>query len=554
MAFDKNFWKPNRAQEPFLAVPTTVKEAFLGGGAGFGKSDVLLVYGVSHRWHENPRFKQVFMRRTFPELRNEIIPRSREIYSKFGATLNRSEMAWTFPRLDQYGGTGMSNAGAMIFLGHCENEDDVHKYDSMEINLYTPDELTSYTEWIYLYIAFTRVRTSDPTLPAIVRGAGMPGNIGHTWVKRRFVDPYPAGGKVIVGKGGNKRVYIHATYEDNKEHLDPTYGTSLEALPEAEKKAKKYGDWSAYLGQVFDEFRDRHYPDEPDNALHCISPFQIPEWWPKFVIGDWGYTAMTYIGYYAVSPYKRLYLYREQHWLKTKINEWAPYVKEHIERENPKIVKFCQSAKQDRGQDQTIQQQLEEALGVQIELSSNSPGSRVAGKILIHEYLRWKQKYVPTAEIPVFNDEYSRWILRNKGLVEYKNYLRMFDLPEEEKNIPKLQIFLCDKDHVFGTNHPDCCPLMVESIKACNYDKPKNNKPAEDVAEFEGDDPYDDLRYACDTAERYFEEAKEEFEKFQKREEYSQLLMRTQDMTAFYRNMHKVESEENVTAVRRFHR
>src|SRR5437667_419009 len=75
MSFDKSFWRPNKKQEQFLALPTTIKEAFYGGGAGSGKSDVLLVYGIVHRWHENSMFKQVFLRRTFPELRNEGMPR-----------------------------------------------------------------------------------------------------------------------------------------------------------------------------------------------------------------------------------------------------------------------------------------------------------------------------------------------------------------------------------------------------------------------------------------------------------------------------------------------
>ena len=100
-----NEWRPEPKQELFLVIPTTVKEAFYGGGAGSGKSDVLLLYGIVHRWHEHPKFKQVFMRRTYPELRNEIIPRSRELYRRFGATLNKTEMCWTFPRTDQYGGT-----------------------------------------------------------------------------------------------------------------------------------------------------------------------------------------------------------------------------------------------------------------------------------------------------------------------------------------------------------------------------------------------------------------------------------------------------------------
>ena len=72
-------WKPNKRQAIFLSIPLTIKEAMYGGGAGSGKSDVLLMYGIVHRWHENPKFKQVFMRRTTPDLKKEIVPRSREI-------------------------------------------------------------------------------------------------------------------------------------------------------------------------------------------------------------------------------------------------------------------------------------------------------------------------------------------------------------------------------------------------------------------------------------------------------------------------------------------
>ena len=553
---DVNSWKPNNKQAIFLAIPTSIKEAFYGGGAGSGKSDVLLVYGIVHRWHENSKFKQVFMRRTFPELKNEIVPRSREIFPRFGASWNNTDMTWTFPREDQFGARERgTNSGAMIKLGHCQDEKDVHQYDSMEISLFTPDEITSLTEYIYLYIAFERNRApKNSGLPSITRGAGMPGGIGHTFTKKRFVDPYPAGGKIIVGRGGNKRIYIHATLADNEDHIDPTYAQSLDGRPEAERKAKKFGDWSAYLGQVFDEFRDKKYPDEPVNALHVIAPFDIPSWWPKMVIGDWGFAAMTYIGFYAISPTKRLYLYRELYWLKTKISEWAPIVKDFCDKENPRIVKFCKSAGQERGQEHTIQQQISEALGRPIELSSNSPGSRVAGKMLIHEYFRWKEKpVIPPSEMPVYDESYAMWIYRNKGEIDYKNYLRMFNPPELETNIPKMQIFLCGDEH--HENHPNCCPVMIDSIKACSYDKPKSNKPAEDVAEFEGDDPYDDLRYAVDSADRYFDEAKEEFSKIQAQEELIARLNNTNDWTAFYRNSHKLESDESNTikGISRYH-
>jgi len=542
MPFDKDGnWRANPKQEIFLALPITIKEALLGGGAQSGKSEVLLIYPLVRQWYKNPRFKQVFMRRTFPELRNEIIPRSREFYNKFGATFNKTDMCWTFPREDQYGGTGMTNDGAMIFLGHCETEDDVHKYDTMEINLFTPDELTSMTEWIYLYIGFERVRApKNSDLPAVIRAAAMPGGIGHTFVNKRFVKPYPSGGKVLVGKGGNKRIYIHATLVDNEQYGDPKYAQSLEGLPEAEKKAKKYGDWNAYLGQVFDEFRDKRYPDEPDNALHVIEPVEIPAWWPRLLIGDWGFRAMTWIGFAAISPNKRLYIYRELHWIKTRIEEWAPYVKDYLDKENPRVVKFCKSAGQDRGQEHTIQQQISSALGRSVQLTNNTSGSRVAGKMLIHEYLRWKPKYVVQKEQTVYSEEYSMWLMRNRGIEEYKKYLTSFMPPEPEDNIPKLQI----------TNDN---PVLIEAIKACSYDKPKDNKPAEDIAEFEGDDPIDGLRYIVDAAEAFFDESKEEFERIQKQEILVQHLQNTGDWTAFYRNMRVVESGSGVQPVKRFH-
>lgn len=540
MAFDKDHWKPNPKQAEFLSIPTTIREAFIGGSNGFGKSDVLLMYAIVHRWHENPRFKQVFSRRTFPELKNEIVPRSQEIYPKFGATFNRSEMCWTFPRLDQFG-SGYSNNGARIFLAHCEDENDVHKYDSMEINLYTPDELPSFTEYIYLYIAFTRVRTSDPLLPAIVRGAGTPGGVGHSFVKKRFVDPCPEGGSVIVGRGGNKRIYIHATLADNP-HIDPGYRQALEALPEAEKRAKLHGDWDAFKGQVFDEFRDKKYPDEPENALHVIEEFEIPEWWPRIVVGDWGMRAMTWVGFTAISPTKRLYIYREMAWTGVKIEMWAPYVKEYIDKENPRLVRFCKSAGQDRGQEHTIQEQIASALNHEIELTTNTPGSRVAGKVLLHEYLRWRKKpIIPANEMPEYNEDYAMRLYRLKGEVAYNKYLELFSVAKEEPSIPKLQIF-------------NSCPILIEALKTCTYEKPKNNKPAEDVAEFEGDDPYDGIRYIVDAAESYFKTAQDEMIRFENREKMVNQLNNTQDYTAFYRNMRKFDSAGITKPVSRFHK
>lgn len=533
----KREWKPTPKQAEFLSVPFSVKEAFYGGGAGSGKSDVLLMYPIIHKLHENPKFKQVFMRRTYPELRNEIVPRSREIYRHFGAVFNATNMTWTFPRPDQYG-SGAYPEGAMIFLGHCDTENDVHKYDSMEINLYTPDELTSFSEWMYLYIGFTRTRTSHKELPAIIRAAGMPGNIGHTWVKNRFVRHFPLGGKLILGKGGNKRIYIHSTAADNP-HIDPNYLPQLEALPEAEKQAKKYGSWDAYLGQVFEEFRDKQYPDEPLNALHVIEPFTIPDWWPRLVAIDWGYTppAMTYVSYGAISPSKRVYIYREQFWQKTKIEVWAPYVREFLDSENPRVVKLCRSANQERGGEHTILQQIESALGRPMSLSNNSPHTRVATKMLLHEYLRWTSKPIIQSEQSPYDENHAQWLIRNRTLKEYNSYIKQYEPPEDETNLPKLQIF-------------KTCPKLTEAIRSCVY----SETTPEDVAQFDGDDPYDTLRYLIDEADRYFDDSLKEYDKLRAQESIVNQLQATGDMTAFYRNARHLEKSNKKVAIRRFSR
>lgn len=526
-------WKPFLKQEKFLQMPLTVKEGFFGGAVYGGKSDVLLMYPIVHGWIKHPKFKGLFLRRTMPELRNEIIPRSKMYYPRWGGKFNKSDSIWEFP------------SGAMILFGHCEDEDDVHNYDSFQGNYVAFDELTSFTEWQYLYVTIERTRRQtkfDTDLPMIVRSASNPGNTGHTWVKKRFIDPAPKGHVLIHGKGGMKRIFIPSTIEDNP-YAEEQYKRELDALPEAERKAKKFGDWSAYEGQVFEEFRERWYPDEPSNALHVIpgDTLEIPDWWPKIVVGDWGYRAMTWIGFGAISPSERLYVYRELSFQKTKIQEWGSVLKEYLDKENPRQITFCKSAAQDRGQEHTIQQQIETAIDRPIGLSNNSPGSRVAGKQLLHEYLRWKPKYVPEFNPGEYSQEKAMWLLRNRGTKEYNSYLSSFRPPEAENNIPRLQI-------------ASSCQLLINAIKSATYAKPKNNIPAEDVAEWDGDDPYDGIRYLCDAADRYFTEAQREMEKLKAQEQLIQRLNNTQDWTAFYRNARFIEkqSEGSVKPIARY--
>ena len=532
-------WKPTKKQAEFLSLPFSIREGFYGGGAGSAKTEVILMFPIVHGFHLKSQYKQLVMRCTTKQIKKEILPRSYEIYPKFGAVFNESDMLWVFPREDQFG-SGAKPTGARVYFGHCENENDVHIYDSMQINVFSPDEVTSLTYSKYSYIGFTRVRSSDPELPAIIRAGGMPGDVGHSWVKKRFVDPAPEGGKIILGKAGNKRIYIHATLKDNP-YIDPTYMQGLQNLPEAEYRAKM-GDWDAYLGQVFEEFRDIHYEDEPENAIHVCEPFDIPSWWPRIVSIDWGHKAMCSVGWGAISPNQKLYVYRHQYWYGKLIAEWAPEIKFFIDREQPADVVICHSANQHRGDPHTILEQVSEQLGVSVRLGEKN---RLAGKTLLHEYLRWTPRVQLSSELTgQYDPEVANWILRNKSRKAYDDYVAAFNQQPIKEDIPRIQFF----------NTADV-KLICDSIKMCTYENDSSDgKKKEDVKEFNGDDPYDMLRMLLHSADQYFGVASETAVKLNKTEEVRIRLAETGDMTQFYRNMRKLETEEEIQPIQRFHR
>ena len=155
--------------------------------------------------------------------------------------------------------------------------------------------------------------------------------------------------------------------------------------------------------------------------------------------------------------------------------------------------------------------------------------------MLIHEYLRWKPKpKLVTAEAFAYDENYAMSILRRKGQQGYEEYLRLFE-PEVEELLPKL---LISKE----------CPVLINAIKACGYDK----KKIEDIAEFDGDDPIDGLRYIVDAAHNFVSTAVNEMENAQQQERILHQLQNTQDYTGYYRNMRALESGNKVKMIRRY--
>jgi hypothetical protein len=264
-------------------------EVFLGGAAGPGKTDVLLMkplYNVKHQ-----RFKGIIFRRTFPEL-EEIIDRSRMWYPTYGGEFRETNRRWHFP------------SGATIKFSHMENEKDKYKHQSSEYQYIAFDEATQFSPTQYLYL-FSRARTTDPNIAVQIYAASNPGGIGHQFIKDRFgIGLKEARTTIYDEKTHLSRIFIPGLLDDNPTLLqnDPGYLARLDQLPEIERMRLRFGIWDAFEGQVFAEL---------NKQIHGVEPFDIPPEWERFRTFDWGYSAPFSVGWWAVDFDGKLYRYRE---------------------------------------------------------------------------------------------------------------------------------------------------------------------------------------------------------------------------------------------------
>lgn len=522
----EKIWKPHAVQSEFVKIPFSIFEALYGGAAGGGKSELLLMLPILYGWHDVPGFQGIIFRKTFPQLEESLIPRSHGFYKHLSGKYNDTKHVWTFP------------SGATIRFSYLETDDDARDHDTAEYQYAGFDELTALPDSPnfnrYLYIT-SRCRSSIPGVIAIVRSATNPGNVGHVWVRTRFVAPHPEGRVRLYDKASETyRMFIPAKLTDNPYLMarDPGYLKRLNLLPEAERRAKVLGDWWVFAGQVFSEWRDPYtgtkFADEPSNACHVVPDFEPPLWWPRVIAADWGYAAKTWVGWGAVSPDQRLFLYREYCKEKLDITDWGADVKRlsQYELDSIKVAVLDPSAWGKRGEPKTLAQQIEEATEIKWEKADND---RLGGKLWMHEMLRWKQ--IPPGYTPQegFNSETFQRILRISGPGPATDYYDLFQPQALETNIPKLQV--CKS-----------CVEFRKVVPACIYEE-KDGVAVEDVKEFNGDDPYDGGRYLLKAFQRLLKLAVSEGQKMDRLGQIIAALEATGDWNRYYRQMHAFEKK-----------
>lgn len=399
-------YKPTPKQAMFHA--TDADEVLYGGAAGGGKSKAI-VMDAFFRCMMFPGTHAFIFRRTYSELEDTIIKEAKESYPAGLYKYNGARHEISFPN------------GSMIHFRHCAFVADMYNYKGAEIQWLYFDELTSFEQEIYDFLK-TRLRAKKSlgVIPCI-RSSSNPGDIGHGWVKKMFVDAAPymqIFTREVVSKASGKKKtyrmqYIPSLVTENP-YISDDYIFQLESKPEALRNALLYGDWNAFEGQVFTEWSDKpeHYQDRL--WTHVVEPFEIPVTWPRYMSFDHGYSKPFSVGWWALAPDGALYRYREWYGCEPRTPNIGlkltprQIVDGILDRErnfetadNLRVDRIADPAIFDRSRGDSVAQQMEP--------SGNAPGVyfrpgehvRIAGKMQMHERLRFDA--TGRAKMYVFN-------------------------------------------------------------------------------------------------------------------------------------------------------
>jgi hypothetical protein len=284
----KIVWTPQPGPQTAL-IQCPVFEVFFGGSRGGGKTDGVLGDWTAHASEYGQYASGLMVRRKRTEL-VDTIERSKMLYTPLGAKYHEQDKLFRFPD------------GARLRFAYLENDSDADNYQGHAYTRVYVEEIGNFPRPQPIMKLMATLRSSNG-VPVGFRATGNPGGIGHAWVKERYINPSPAGWKIITSEFKNPftdetvtrdRVYIPSRLSDNKILMesDPGYVANLQMLGSPELvRAWLEGDWDVVAGAAFEKLT---------RNKHMIRTFEIPEYWTKFTCMDWG-TAKPYsIGWYTV--------------------------------------------------------------------------------------------------------------------------------------------------------------------------------------------------------------------------------------------------------------
>lgn len=356
-------------QKQFLEKVEQTPIVFFGGAKGGGKSKgvrlILLLRRLQH-----PHTHAALFRRTYKELEGNHIRPLFEEFPILRKYWNDSKKILTIPN------------GSTIEFCHCESEKDVDKYQGREFDDLAIEEAGQWLEKMFRTLLGSN-RSSTPGIKPRALLTGNPGGIGHTWLKRLFIER-----RFNDRERPADYAFIKALVDDNPALLenDPDYVHRLNSEPnEALRKAYRYGDWDIFAGQYFGEIR---------REIHMVKPFPIPKHWSRFGSYDFGFNHPAAFGWFACDEDGNVFLYREFVKAQLRVDQFAKFLNEFDDTKllNPIVAGWDAWAQKNvlhsgpRGSAPTV---AEEFSNHGIDLT-RAEIDRIQGATQLRNYLAWQ--------------------------------------------------------------------------------------------------------------------------------------------------------------------
>jgi hypothetical protein len=302
-------WSPLKGSQA-LAVSCPHHHILYEGSRGPGKTDAqLMAYrklvGLGYGGH----WRGIIFDRQYKNL-DDIINKSLRWFPAFrdGARFLRSkgDYKWVWP------------GGEELLFRQIMRKDDYWNYHGQEFAFIGWNELCKFPN-PELYDAMMSCNRTGflpsehspdlanplPKIPLVVFSTTNPYGPGHGWVKKRFIDPAPAGVPLptitdvfnpqtqLREKVIKTQVRLFGSYRENR-YLTPEYIAELEKVRDPNKrKAWLEGDWNIVAGGAID--------DVWDESIHVIPRFVVPEGWRLDRSFDWGSTKPFSCGWWALA-------------------------------------------------------------------------------------------------------------------------------------------------------------------------------------------------------------------------------------------------------------
>ena len=226
-----------------------------------------LEYVVDKVSIDYPEYQALLVRRTYPQLLRNIKPETDKLYKNYGAVWKERDHCYVFP------------SGALIYLVHCADIRALDNYIGGNFHYIGIDEANTFPEdWIDRILS--SARSTHPEIKVFRRLTANPGNIGHTWLKKKYVErcaPRITGPKTYNEeydvwhqdkRSGDAYIedgltykFIPSTVFDNPSitENDPAYVKFLKGLPELLRSMWLYGEWDTFAGQYFDNWNPYYH-------------------------------------------------------------------------------------------------------------------------------------------------------------------------------------------------------------------------------------------------------------------------------------------------------